>query len=154
MRRFQQWMARLLFISLLAIGVTAVSGIASAPSASACTVGPYSYSLYAGINGVYQNVPAYILSWGGINGYPDIGCSTIYQVNAQTKVCGFWGCSYETRAATGWITATSPYNGPNYVSQPCRAGLNRYQTKSEAWLGGAGPNGYTWYYSSNPEYAC
>ena len=51
------------------------------------------------------------------------------KVAAQTKVCGGWGCSWETRGSSGDVTLSS---SPIYRSakQDCRNGTNRYRTRT------------------------
>lgn len=50
-------------------------------------------------------------------------------VGAQTKVCGFWGCSWETRGRTADVTLNaSPMS--RTATQDCRDGTNRYRTRA------------------------
>jgi hypothetical protein len=131
--------------ALLGVG----ADVAAAPVAEACTYGPYSYSMDAEVPVWYWGVHHF----GSFYANPDAGCGVRFKVQGQRKVCGFWGCSYETKADSGFVQP----NGTRtrlYTAQYCIAGTHRYRTRSYATnLGGP------YYYdasvlSTTPEFTC
>lgn len=84
-----------------------------------------SSSLIRSIGGVW---------YSAFSGGPTVSayCGSIaLRVEAQSKVCGFWGCSYHSRGDWGYSSdgrTTSPWR--RYAYQDCREGTHRYRTKT------------------------
>lgn len=49
-------------------------------------------------------------------------------LRGQTKVCGFWGCNWHTKANAAHNGRTSSWS--NSVTQSCRGGTHRYRTQT------------------------
>lgn len=135
--------------TLLGVATSVTSVIWLSHPAEACTYGPYQYSMDAEAPIWYWGVHHF----GSFYAYPDAGCGVRFKVQGQRKVCGFWGCSYETKADSGFVQP----NGTRtrlYTAQACIAGTHRYRTRSYA-INLGGP----FYYdasvlSSTPQFAC
>lgn len=85
--------------------------------------------------------------------YAHAGASIV--VKGQTKVCGFWGCNYQTKASkTKNIDFCCRSTGEVYVSQPCRSGRNRYRTLVTVTIAEPFYREYEYKYSSAPEFVC
>ena len=126
----------------LSVGMAAPSAGADKPSVAApaavTVVAPSShpavYSCTA--NGVVFSITAYtptrasnvVVSKGNYKNTGSlIPCNAIgFWVYAQTKVCGFWGCNYETKNSSGGTLQSANYSIS--VNQTCRGGTNRYRT--------------------------
>ena len=124
------------------------AAVLTATPAAACTYGPYSYSIESQTPGWYWGVHHFAY----FNAYPDAGCGVGFGVQGQRKVCGFWGCSFETKADSG---SAQPHGTrfQQYTGQPCINGTHRYRTRAYANNVG-GPGYYTSVLSSEPEFAC
>ncbi|MDQ4047984.1 MAG: hypothetical protein M3131_01175 [Actinomycetota bacterium] len=83
-------------------------------------------------------------------------CGAQTQTVNQTKACGFWGCSWEERQASGWVNAREGKTR-TASSFTCREGTNRYRTKQVArfpQIGDSGPAYETAYSANEPEFTC
>ncbi len=49
-------------------------------------------------------------------------------VTGQTKVCGFWGCDWHTKATNSHSGRTASWSAT--ATQNCRSGTHRYRTRS------------------------
>lgn len=134
---------------LVAVAGAVVISVAAPVPAEACTYGPYAYAVYARTPGrsLYG-----VMGNGTFAANPDAGCGVRFTVYGQTKVCGAWGCSYESRATNGPYQPNGTYY-TLYAEQPCRGGTNRYRTKSYA-VNVGGPGYTVTAYSSEPEFTC
>ena len=79
-----------------------------------------------------------------------------FDLQAQTKVCGFWGCDWQTRG----LVYGNPYAGYALAAtQGCRGGKNRYRTKINfCWMPVSWPPTYDcsneFIHGSQPEFTC
>ena len=83
-------------------------------------------------------------------------CGAQTQTVNQTKACGFWGCSWEDRQASGWVNAAEGTTR-TASSFTCREGTHRYRTKQEArfpQIGDSGPVYEAAYSHNEPEFTC
>lgn len=127
------WAAKLLLLGAAA-AIFSVGGVAAAQKeASACsgTLGWVAVYVYAE-DARYEvyNGDEWIWTTGLIQQAPDWYCyvDTSY-VRSQTVACGFWGCSWETRAYFGQAPATTYWRPtPGFA---CRSGTNRYRGQTE-----------------------
>ena len=140
-------------VALLVLPIATVSAVAGpAAPASACTGGAAQYSLWGDAPAFYYGTYPNLWSYGEGDYFPSPPCGSPQETDFQTKVCGFWGCSWETWAQTGPTYPNSNAYG-QWVSHGCRSGLNRYQTQVILYnVGGPGYN--AWWTSSQPEYSC
>jgi hypothetical protein len=58
-------------------------------------------------------------------------CSDYLRVKGQRKVCGFWGCNYETKADSGWVGVGTNSYVERMMSQDCIQGTHRYRTAAD-----------------------
>ena len=70
-----------------------------------------------------------VTSTGTVTQFPKWYClvDSVW-LRGQTKVCGFWGCNWHTKASVGDNGRTSPWSAR--VSQDCRTGTHRYRTET------------------------
>lgn len=70
-----------------------------------------------------------VKSTGSVTQTPNWYC-LVDQVwlRGQTKVCGFWGCNWHTKASAAHNGRTSSWS--NSVTQSCRGGTHRYRTQT------------------------
>lgn len=62
-----------------------------------------------------------------------------FKVEAKTKVCGAWGCSWHVRGdESGDPRPYNRYDLPAY--QDCRTGTHRYKTRTYAYYESSNPN--------------
>lgn len=53
------------------------------------------------------------------------------RVLAQRRVCGFWGCSYQTKAERSYtMNFSKRHSGHILVAQPCVRGTHTYRTRT------------------------
>ena len=146
-------------IGLAGAGSANATTSAGQPSAStamplraACST-PIWYSLYQ----VHADDP--IQTGWGVDGYGWLRmdeniCGATTHTEVETKVCGTFGCNYESWASGGWVNA---YAGYTYTSatMDCRDGTNRYKTTQHANIPTAGGGVYDIAHSANQiEFAC
>ena len=70
-----------------------------------------------------------VTSQGSVTQSPDWYClvESVW-LRGQTKVCGFWGCNWHTKAGSGSDGQESYWS--DSVSQDCRSGPHRYRTET------------------------
>ena len=70
-----------------------------------------------------------VTSQGSVTQSPDWYClvESVW-LRGQTKVCGFWGCNWHTKAGSGSDGQESYWS--DSVSQDCRSGTHRYRTET------------------------
>jgi len=77
------------------------------------------------------------------------------KVKAQTKVCGFFGCNWHTKASRSkTIDFCCRSTGHVYVSQSCRGGTNRYRTEVEVTIAEPFYREFEYKISGSPEFRC
>lgn len=154
--RLRRSIAGIIGAALLGGGMlTVVDSVAGpVPSASACTWGPWWYSLWSGQPDFYGSSHT-LWSYGEVSGNPDIGCGSKLKVYAQRKVCGFWGCNYHNYGSVGPLAADGGgwWFGA-WTSQWCISGTHRYRTVSVLTWPDWGGEGSALRESGAPEYWC
>jgi hypothetical protein len=135
------------FIGGVSSGVAALAGPAS--PAYACTYAAASVDVWAWTPILSR---PNVNDNGGVNSFPSPPCGMVQQTRWETKVCGTFGCNWQTWAQTQTRAPTSN-SYSQWAVASCRRGLNRYRTESDAYNVG-GP-GYTLNrFSSEPQYSC
>ena len=135
-KRLQSSLAPSGVVALLAgVGLTAgvSQALISAKPAQACGWGSL---YYLDPHGPYLNTsPQVVGGYGGVQFSPDSYCGANYAtLTLQRKVCGFWGCNFETdnsgganSVSSGALNSSTSWYTTAYIY--CPAGTNRYRNK-------------------------